>query len=229
MGNRDALAVVEARISTFSSRCIGIWGPGLCKAETVEEALERHRMCFESRINQYGGATVLTSAYGRNYAVALYKAAHHIEAWKLFNKLIALSQKTHGGEHLHTVKLEKMLDIIQTHRVRVQNLNGSFQAIRYEGDQCAVRVLPQQQGVEHDNERLIKVKANDIIPSKAYPVVCRGLKNATYLNGKIGDIRGFDEDEMRCVVHFEDKNILPKCVKPENLRILFDLPEYTDA
>jgi hypothetical protein len=122
-----------------------------------------------------------------------------------------------------------MLDIIQTHRVRVQNLNGRFQAIRYEGDQCVVRVLTQQQGVQHDNERLIKVKANDIIPSKASPVVCHGLKNASHLNGKIGDVRGFDEDEMRCEVHFEDKNILPKCVKPENLRILFILPESTDA
>jgi ribosomal protein L21E len=110
-----------------------------------------------------------------------------------------------------------MLGIIQAYRVRVQNLDGSFQAIHYKGDQCVVRVLPQQQGV-HDNERLIKVKANDIIPSNATPVVCSGLKNATYFDGKIGDVRGFDEDAMRCKVHFEDKNILPKCVKPENLR-----------
>jgi hypothetical protein len=229
MGNRDELARVQAGISTLSSRCIGIWGPGFCQAETAEDALERHRVCYESMINQHGEAHELTIIIGRDYAVALYHAAHHIEAWRLFNKLIPLSQQSHGSEHLHTVKLKEMLDIIQTHRVRVQNLNGRFQAIRYEGDQCVVRVLTKQQGVQHGNKRLIKVKANDIIPSKASPVVCHGLKNASHLNGKIGDVRGFDEDEMRCEVHFEDKNILPKCVKPENLRILFVLPESTDA
>jgi hypothetical protein len=57
------------------------------------------------------------------------------------------------------------------------------------------------------------------------PVVCHGLKNkAAYLNGKIGDIRSFDETTGRYGVYFEDESIKPKSVKPRNLRILFELP-----
>jgi hypothetical protein len=49
----------------------------------------------------------------------------------------------------------------------------------------------------------------------------------TYLNGKIGDIRSFDDsgNTLRFGVHFEDESIPPKSVRGANLRILFDLPE----
>jgi hypothetical protein len=73
----------------------------------------------------------------------------------------------------------------------------------------------------------MKVDAADIaIQPHGTPVVCHGLKNrATYLNGKIGEIRSFDEATGRCGVYFEDKSIKPKSVKPRNLRIIFELPE----
>jgi hypothetical protein len=97
-------AMVDATISSYSSRCTKKWGSGFFQAETVEKALERQRVFYESTINQHGEAKEISITQGRNYAKTLYEADHHIEAWKLLNKLIALSQKTHGGEHLHTVK-----------------------------------------------------------------------------------------------------------------------------
>ena len=60
------------------------------------------------------------------------------------------------------------------------------------------------------------------------PVVCHGLKNVPHLNGKIGDVRSFDRNgSKRYEVHFEDTSLVPSVanVRPENLRIAFDLPE----
>jgi hypothetical protein len=59
------------------------------------------------------------------------------------------------------------------------------------------------------------------------PVICHGLNNAAYLNGKIGDICSFDTtaETLRYGVHFEDGSITPKSVKGANLRILFELPD----
>jgi hypothetical protein len=51
------------------------------------------------------------------------------------------------------------------------------------------------------------------------------LTNAAYLNGEIGDIRSYDEKTGRYAVHFDDKTIPPKKVKPESVRILFDIPD----
>jgi hypothetical protein len=58
------------------------------------------------------------------------------------------------------------------------------------------------------------------------PVVIHGFKNkAAYLNGKVGDIRSIDTTAGRYGVYFEDNSIKPKSVKPENVRILFELPD----
>lgn len=53
----------------------------------------------------------------------------------------------------------------------------------------------------------------------------RRSKNAAHLNGKIGDAREFNFDTCRYAVHFEDNSLEPVCVKPENLRIVFELPD----
>ncbi len=80
-------------------------------------------------------------------------------------------------------------------------------------------------------ETVIHVDAKDIIMvhTTDFPVICHGLKNASQLNGKIGDARSFDPTEERFCVLFEDPSLLPKCVKAENLRILFDLPANDEA
>ena len=70
------------------------------------------------------------------------------------------------------------------------------------------------------------VATADIKPVLGTPVVCHGLKDLSFLNGKIGDLqaRGEESDDSY-KVHFEDKKILPAEVKLGNLRIVFELPE----
>jgi hypothetical protein len=74
-------------------------------------------------------------------------------------------------------------------------------------------------------KKTLTVEAHRIGFTLGTPVICHGLKNADYLNGKIGDIRSFDDsgDALRFCVHFEDESIPPKNVKGSNLRILFEL------
>jgi hypothetical protein len=81
---------------------------------------------------------------------------------------------------------------------------------------------------------VLKVTVHDsnvVISPEGTPVICHGLKNAAYLNGKIGETRGYDNDaiDTRYRVFFDDESIAPKSVKPENLRILFELPESTEG
>jgi hypothetical protein len=76
------------------------------------------------------------------------------------------------------------------------------------------------------NLKLTAAPTEVILKSNGVPVVCHGLKNnAAHLNGKIGDIRSFDETTGRYGVYFEDESIKPRSVKPRNLRILFELPD----
>ena len=55
------------------------------------------------------------------------------------------------------------------------------------------------------------------------------FEKASYLNGKIGDIRSYNMEDDRYGVYFEDTNLdLSKAqVKPQNLRILFNLPKQS--
>ena len=44
------------------------------------------------------------------------------------------------------------------------------------------------------------------------------------VNGKVGDIRNANIYTGRFEVHFEDINLKPCMVRPDNLEILFELP-----
>lgn len=74
-----------------------------------------------------------------------------------------------------------------------------------------------------DEEQTMTVAIIELDIRKGTPVVCHGLKNAAHLNGKIGDVRSFDDKIERYGVHFEDKNLKSALVKPENLQIVFEL------
>ena len=77
------------------------------------------------------------------------------------------------------------------------------------------------------NEMTLRVPSDEILPLKGCPVICHGLVKASHLNGKVGD-RGTRRGD-RIEVHFEDKSQKSAAlVKPENLRIAFDLPPSED-
>jgi hypothetical protein len=200
--------------------------------ETEEEELERERKTYQIYKNKKGEAAALEQGYV--LAMTLMKAHHVIEAVRLMRKLFSTCQLTHGREHLITSKYKHALkNMERTPPMKVINQPGSFVGLRYENDKCVVHgpVKIVNGALKFINAKELKVDTNDIkLPSQRIAVVCLGLKNAAYLNGKIGDVRSYNQKENRYVVHFADENITsPKCVKAQNMRILFRIPNEGDA
>ena len=78
-----------------------------------------------------------------------------------------------------------------------------------------------------DDERTHRVESNLIVPAYGCAVICHGLVSASHLNGELGEVKDFKQDEsgIRLEVHFEKKKgVKSALVKPENLRIVFELP-----
>ena len=57
-------------------------------------------------------------------------------------------------------------------------------------------------------------------------VICHGLKKAKHLNGNLAWVGDYVDARDRYIVHFEDENLKPVEIKPENLHIVFDLSEW---
>ncbi|KAL7475987.1 hypothetical protein ACHAW6_001880 [Cyclotella cf. meneghiniana] len=246
MGMRERAADFNSKIATLKTR-FGI-KDGSDKAdvagEVSEQLLETRKLAFELMMETKGEVESLHQGY--NYALALKDAHYIIEAERLLRKLIIISQQFHGRDHDTTIDLDSLLTYVTTRIVGVdQCVPVLFRAIRYEcdGTKCVVEgpILNTIQ-YEHDGrecviegpiqiprvdgeETTLSVDADSIFPCIGTPVICHGLKNASHLNGKIGDVRSFDHGVERYAVHFEDRSITPKLVKCENLRILFELPD----
>ncbi len=85
---------------------------------------------------------------------------------------------------------------------------------------------PVKQPRQEEDERIFHVTSDLIVHIGGCPVICHGLTSASHLNGKLGEVRAIrnDRNGIRLAVHFETKSLKPSLVKPENLRIAFDLP-----
>jgi hypothetical protein len=197
-------------------------GEAFGEPESLEQRTERCRKIYHMRLERYGEAFSLEA--GLALATLLSKADRTIEAWRLLKKLIPISTQHHGREHSYTKMLERELTDQKNPRVMLQSLGLKFVAVGYEEDKY---VLRGPIGVPEEQMQTLRVDPTDVVlKNNETPVVCHGLKNnATYLNGKIGDIRSFDETTGRYGVYLEDESIKPKSVKPRNLRILFELPD----
>jgi hypothetical protein len=103
-----------------------------------------------------------------------------------------------------------------------------FQALRYDNDgEICVVTGPITEPRNLDDERTHRVENNLIFPEKGCPVLCHGLVSALHLHGELGEVKDFKQDEsaIRLEVHFEKKKgVKSALVKPENLRIVFELP-----
>eukprot|EP00985_Skeletonema_marinoi_P023698 scaffold15916_cov67-Skeletonema_marinoi.AAC.2 len=188
--------------------------------------------------NSISSATIYA---GVALAKALLDERRTIEAEMLLSNLVDISRRTHGHEHRSTKSVLSVLTSARERKVvvRLDDVSGWFQALRYEneGEDCVVQgPIAFERNV--DEEEQYSFESTRIIPFPGTPVVCHGLQKAAHLNGKIGDVwdidvkekedgsKYFDVDTDRCVVHFEDKslNLAPVKVKATNLRVVFDLP-----
>ena len=104
--------------------------------------------------------------------------------------------------------------------------------MRYEADGDKYAVRRSSHGAFDNNDYISPGSAKGEIPAvarkgnlwrKGTPVICHGLKKASYLNGKIGDARSYNDGTGHYGVHFEQART-PVAVKKEHLRIMFEFP-----
>lgn len=179
-------------------------------------------------------------------AFELRKAKHMIKFERLAAKLLAISHRVNGPDHIITKCAKSDLSrwkVMTTIGLLHEGKLEVYEALRYEyeGDEEMLIVrgpIPVEnnciqvdyQNIPNHNHKIfpVAVTSSHIIYDFDTPVVCHGLKNAQHLNGKIGELRSFDDKSLRYEVHFEDPELRPCLVKPEYVRILFELPKQGD-
>jgi len=190
--------------------------------------LEFARNQYESNLNEHGIESIDTIKRGVIYAAMLTSVNHCIEAEHLITKLTTISRRVHGPEHSIAVEADKLLKVCKERRVAVLPHGDSFQALRYEndGEICVVKG-PITKPRQIDDEMLHRIANNLMIPKLGCAVICHGLVSASHLNGELGEVRDMKRSGtgVRLAVHFEKKGVKSALVKPENLRIAFELPD----
>jgi hypothetical protein len=190
---------------------------------SMTSMIENAKSLHARNIEHHGPTSVYTIESGLNIVKYLYQACRVVEATRLAVKMLADSRRVHGHGHQITMKAEHSLKLCSEYRVGLKTYGSlCFQALRYEenGNICVVKG-PIEDPRRLCNEMTLRVPSDEILPLKGCPVICHGLVKASHLNGKVGD-RGTRRGD-RIEVHFEDKSQKSALVKPENLRIAFDL------
>ena len=189
---------------------------------------------YKRVINTNGMDSEVTIRSGLLYAKGLRGANLCIKAERLATKLAMISRQVHGPDHNITIESDKLLKECKVRYVLVlPEKHKIFQALRYEndGEICVVTgpiTMPER---NKDDERTYRVENNLIVPTEfctMCPVICHGLVSASHLNGELGEVRNmkpYEAETTRLAVRFEKKGMKSALVKPENLRIAFELPD----
>ena len=192
--------------------------------------LENLQKLYIKRVETFGQENPTTITAGVDLAINYLKVERVIECERLLTKLMPITTRVHGKDHRQTRKAVSSLRLATVRYVMVNHhLQWQhFQALRYEDDgtQCIVQG-PIESPRNIREEQIISVQSNgcSLFYVLDTPVVCFGLKSAQHLNGAVGELRERDEMTGRYKVHFEDKNLKPRMIKPENVRIVFELPD----
>ena len=188
--------------------------------------LEFSQRQYEYWLEKMGDHHPITIRRGELYAHALYCSNQGVAAERLLMKLAAISSQVHGHTHNCTISATSALKDVKERRVFVDSRRQWFHALRYENEglSCVVRgPVVESAGGHEENMSTLSLPITDVFPAPGTPVLCTGLIERAHLNGKIGDTQGFDNGTF--AVHFEEAGLVPACVKNENLRIVFELPE----
>ena len=194
----------------------------------IRSISEITRITYENNLNEKGINAEATIRSGLNYARSLTTLARTIEAERLATKLSDISRRVHGHDHKITINAVELLDECKERCVLVLPDMKPFLALGYENDgEICVIQGPITEPRNKEDERIHSVQSNLILPEKGCPVICHGLVSASHLNGRLGEVRNVTQDDtgiLRLGVVFEKKGVKSALVKPENIRIVFDLP-----
>ena len=198
---------------------------------------------YNDHVKMGRGNDVTIISMGLRVASGLSLVNRDLEAERILINIYATSRRILGPAHDTTKEISNQLEKCKKKRyVRcIINSDGDvqvFRAIRYEdgGSTCVVKgpmttkenrnSYDSYEGftlddMESEEGKIIKVESRNIFYFKGSIVECHGLKKAAHLNGKFGTVES--SANSRYVVAFEEKNLDSAAVKPENLRIAFDL------
>ena len=227
IGDENLIKAIETKIESMSMLI------GNDKGEErggFMAQLEEKRRSYEISIQARGESAWLTIKSGVCYGITLSVAKRSIEAERLAAKLAAISRQFHGPDHECTRQSEGLLKHCRERFVGYMfEQDRKFQPLSHDDDAKSFVVKGPIDEAERnvEEEQTFTVASDHIFPWLGCPVICHGLKNASHLNGKLGETRSHSRKDgiNRYAVHFEDKSLKPALVKPSNLRIVIDLPD----
>ncbi|KAL9185696.1 hypothetical protein ACHAXT_003473 [Thalassiosira profunda] len=210
--NAGFVYAVEAVLARAKSRC-----DGESNGDASEE-LEHNRKLHKTCVATAGEGDLSTITSGGLLAASL-KAAHHgIEAERLLTKLATSSKRVLGPERDETKQILAELKYCKKRSIGIKSREGGdFQALRC--DENSGEYL-----VKNKSGETFSVAAGDVIFAPGTPVICNGLEASSQFNGKIGDVRSFDEPSQSYKIYFEEGELEPQLICGKFLRILFELP-----
>lgn len=231
-GNEAGVRQMEAFMNTLNDDRV--------VSREDKKLLSFMRQSYEAQIQKKGENNAGAIDVAECLAVALFRDDRGVEAQRLVEKYVPISHRIHGSDHSQTKSIESLLSRLKERRVYIKG--DIFEALRYQsgGDKCVVegplfvpRDALEQSVYTFDDlemgQELMEgnFETSDLLLICGTPVICQGLQNATHLNGKLGDVRSFNEKKNRYVIHFEDESLKPALVKRGNVRIVFELPEVS--
>ena len=228
LGLKDGAKLADIRIAMIKECLARCDGDGANVPVNASTLLKGAKYNYEYSLKTHGSTSEATLRSGSTYVTELVQAHRGIEAERLIVKLAAISQRVHGPGHNCTISLDEKVKECKSRYVIVMSDDKPFQVLRYENDgEVCVVTGPVKQPTQEEDERIFHVASDLLFPHKGCPVICHGLTSASHLNGKLGEVRAFRNDinGIRLAVHFETKSLKPSLVKPENLRIAFELPK----
>ena len=224
-GMTDALKQVETRIAFMH---------GANNEDVSLSTLQTFKKNYDDSISENGMNSIVTISAGMCYGMSLWEMGHYIEGERLMTKLATTSRRVLGPEHNITINADKSLKQFKGRYVIVLPESGEmYQALRYDNDgQVCVIQGPISDPRQVDDEGIHHTAHNLVIPTNGCPVICHGLVSASHLNGELGVVRNIKENVngIRLAVHFDQMNLGlgSALVKPENLRVAFELPSCSN-
>jgi hypothetical protein len=232
VGMKDKANNLDTLISVLTTEKQAANDGDASSSTEMNSALEVMRNVYKDKLHTHGMDSEDTIRSGLLYAKRLWGANNCIEAERLVTKLATVSRRVHGPDHKITIDAVELLEQFRERFVKVFQVCKDFQALRYENDgEICVIQGPITEPRNTSDERVHRIKSYLIIPGIGCPVICHGLVSASHLNGELGEVRNIKQDgtEIRLGVNFEKKGLESALVKPENLRIVFELPELVNG
>ena len=220
MNDTHGVAVAESNLALARSK--------YCGKDPLKE-LGISQKSYDQQVKNLGEGAIDTIRAGMNLSTSLKNANRFIQAERLLTKLAAVCRQVHGPDHTMTKLVKAALGKRERYVVakNVEDQWMYFVALEYveEGKKCRLQgPVTNPRNVEA--ERSYIYPTEDVRLTAGIPVFCEGLEDdLSHLNGKIGDVRSRKRETGQYKVHFDDTDIEARFFNPENLRVLFRVPD----